>query len=60
MDFWTFPVGGSRSFEGRASLLSGVAEAKNKIVQVECVLEAMGGMEGPAVQAIKMELEEGR
>ena len=34
--------------------------AKNKIVQLERALEAMGGMEGPAVQAIKLELEKAR
>ena len=34
--------------------------AKNMIVQLERALEAMGGMEGPAVQAIKMELEKAR
>ena len=31
--------------------------AKNKIVQHERALETMGGMEGPAVQAINQELE---
>ena len=34
--------------------------AKNKIVQLERALEALGGMEGPAVQAIKLELEKAR
>ena len=34
--------------------------AKNKIVQFERALEAMGGMEGLAVQAIKLELEKAR
>ena len=92
---WTFPAGGSKSFEGRDPLLNGGRSlpsrnrrlggggtirikkskcarcpvrfewdhqqardlAKNKIVQLERALEAMGGMEGPAVQAIKLELE---
>ena len=34
--------------------------AKDKIVQLERALEAMVGMEGPAVQAIKLELEMAR
>ena len=34
--------------------------AKNKIVQLERASEAMGGMEGPAVQAIKLELDKAR
>ena len=34
--------------------------AKNNIFQLERALEAMGGMEGPAVQAIKLELEKAR
>ena len=49
-----------RSAPSGSSGTSSSLGAKNKIVQFERVLEAMGGMEGPAVQAIKMDLEKAR